>query len=567
MKTTTEIAQESISSERLGVVACYFNPCNYLSKFINFLDFYFKVKATDNIDIIIVEAYSNSSIYSLKNSISNNLISIKSESVYWQKEELINMGMRKHIASGINKLCWLDGDIEFQNKNWSSNILEDLNQQDVVQVFSESNIIDSNNFKMTTSESYVKQLISNNTHPLHRKGEIGYGYAYNSEILTTDLLYINAVVGGGDFLNILPFVNDITTEQIKNDRYFKNANKHIIGDYLTWYNKTKKENIKLAYSDNKIRVAFHGDRKYRNYIKREKILKELNFNPYTDIVSEEFGELREIKNDKLKVYLIRYFNERKEDFFLENSNSRKFFNKIIARVLKMSGVKITTNDSILQKIDKLKSLKQKKRTNNKITTTNKNRVAVWSKNQIKEIKTKTLKNVEDFIFDKSDRMQNDAIENQKGERYLHTYLKYIIDNYDNLTNITIFLNDHVDQSHILEKKYLLDTIPNNENQKYTKVLGKYKKIKIDKCGHLIGLYKNTNITRSKYNFQEWLRIYTNNKDVPNNYEEYPIFYIGKNTIKLNCRDYYKRILELISVTSCITEDELYLQRSWSLLFK
>ena len=41
------------------------------------------------------------SVYTLKNIIHNNLISINTNSVYWQKEELINIGLRKHIDNSL----------------------------------------------------------------------------------------------------------------------------------------------------------------------------------------------------------------------------------------------------------------------------------------------------------------------------------------------------------------------------------------------------------------------------------------------------------------------------------
>ena len=62
--------------EKLGVVVCYFNPSNYISKFVNFLDFYYKIKNNTNICLQIVESYSNDSVYPLKNTISKNIISI-----------------------------------------------------------------------------------------------------------------------------------------------------------------------------------------------------------------------------------------------------------------------------------------------------------------------------------------------------------------------------------------------------------------------------------------------------------------------------------------------------------
>lgn len=566
MKITTPIVHGN-SNVQLGVVACYYNPCNYLSKFINFLDFYFKLKETSDITIKIIEAYSSTSMYALKNTISESITSIKCESVYWQKEELINIGIRSCIEMGITKICWLDGDIEFQNSNWSEIILSQLEKHEVVQVFSESNTPIGYNNKKNIEMSFVKKLKSSNYHPFDRKGEIGYGYAYNVEILGEDLLYMNGVIGGGDFLNILPFISSLNSETIKKDRYFRDANENMISDYLHWYQTIKKDNINLGYCNNTIQVAFHGYRKNRNYVKREKILKELNFDPTIDYINEQ-GGLRSIQNENLRVYLKRYFRERNEDTFLENTKSKRYFNNIISRVLSKSKLKVNENKSTLQKIDILRSLNSiRQKTNNKINLFKKNRIAIWSKNKIQEIKTGQYKTIQDFVYDKSNRPQKYAIKNKNGERYAHTYLRYIIDNYDNLPNITLFLNDCIDHSCILNKKNIIENIPNNENQEYTSILNDGSRIQIDKLGHVVGLYKNTNIRKSNLTFSQWVVANINTKQSPLVYENYPIFYIGKMAIYRRGVEYYKNILNLISTTPSITEDELYLHRSWSLLFK
>ena len=51
-------------------------------------------------------------------------------------------------------------------------------------------------------------------------------------LLSINFLYENALVGGGDFLNILPYMNISNPVNIKEDRYFKNANKEMVEDYM-----------------------------------------------------------------------------------------------------------------------------------------------------------------------------------------------------------------------------------------------------------------------------------------------------------------------------------------------
>ena len=549
--------------EKLGVVVCYFNPSNYVSKFINFLDFYYKIKDNNNICLQVVELYSNDSVYPLKNTISKDIISIKSESVYWQKEELLNIGMCKQIEFGIKKLCWLDCDIEFIDDEWANNILKKLNTHNIVQVFSDATIItDSKNNKVKIS-SYIKKILDEECNPMQRIGEIGYGYAYNYEIIQNNLLYENAIIGGGDFLNALPFIENISVDDIKKDRYFKNATSDMLFDYLNWYKKIKNKNI--GYCKNNIKVAFHGNRKDRQYLRREKVLIELNFSPSKDLVKSDCG-MRRIANKKIEKYLKKYFDERNEDLFMNNIESKRFFNNKLNRVISNVGVIIKQTDTMFQKIDKIKTISNNDLFNNRIRVSKK-AVAVWSKNNLKDIKTKTIPNIQDIVYDKSNRPQHESIRNNKNERFAHTYLRYIIDNYDVLSDITFFLNDQINQRTIMQTLEKIQKTKYKKTQCYTPIVYGENDIKTDESDHIVGLYSNTNIRKSIYTFQEWNNVVLKKQVKRGVYQKIPCFFVGKHFIQKNSIDLYKKILELISFDTHLQENELYLNKSWKYLFK
>jgi hypothetical protein len=549
--------------EKLGVVVCYFNPSNYISKFVNFLDFYYKIKNNTNICLQIVESYSNDSVYPLKNTISKNIISIKSESVYWQKEELINIGMRKQIESGIKKLCWLDCDIEFIDCDWTTTILEKLDTNDIVQVFSDATIItDSRNNKIQIS-SYIKKNLDEGCNPMRRIGEIGYGYAYNHTIIKDYMLYENAIIGSGDFLNALPFLENISTDDIKKDRYFKNATSDMVFNYLNWYEQIKNKNI--GYCKNKIKVAFHGNREDRQYLRREKILMELNYRPSIDLVKSDCG-LRRIVNKKIEKYLKKYFNERNEDVFMNSIVSKRFFNNTLNRVILNADISVDKTDTMLQKIDKIKNLSNDTQRNTGVCFLQK-KVAVWSKNNLKDIKTKTIPTIHDIVYDKSNRPQCESIRNNKNDRLAHTYLRYIIDNYHMLSDVTFFLNDHINQRNVLQTLKKIQNIADNEKQSYTPIVHAESKVETDELGHIVGLYSNVNIIKSNYTFQEWNNIVLGKQSSEFTYQKFPCFYVGKHYIQNNPIELYKKLLDLTLSDSYMNEEELYLNKSWKHLLK
>ena len=56
------------SDKSLGIVCCYFNPCNYQSKYENFVSFYNNLKKQVQ-DILVVELNSDTPLPDFANSI------------------------------------------------------------------------------------------------------------------------------------------------------------------------------------------------------------------------------------------------------------------------------------------------------------------------------------------------------------------------------------------------------------------------------------------------------------------------------------------------------------------
>ena len=90
---------------------------------------------------------------------------------------------------------------------------------------------------------------------------------------------------------------------------------------------------------------------------------------------------------------------------------------------------ISTNkdEPMLHTIEKIRNYKIKVEKNN--IDIKLNRVCVWSKNNIKEITVGSFDFMQNIIYDKSDRQQLNSIKSNRGDRFPHTYLKFIINNY------------------------------------------------------------------------------------------------------------------------------------------
>ena len=113
--------------EILGVVCCYFNPCNFLSRFINFIEFYYSMSTQENIKLIVVESYASDSKYRI-NEIVENITSVSTDEIYWQKEQLLNIGIKQLIDEKLEYIAWVDTDISFLDDAWVERSIKNINR-------------------------------------------------------------------------------------------------------------------------------------------------------------------------------------------------------------------------------------------------------------------------------------------------------------------------------------------------------------------------------------------------------------------------------------------------------
>ena len=309
-----ELTNYNPSHHNLGVVCCYFNPCDYKSKFLNFNKFLSEIRST-NIEPFVVEAFSENSKYRV-NKLTNNCISIKTESVFWMKEQLLNIGIRRLLSKNYKYIMWIDADVKFNKIDWWKDVILATEFYGVAQIFSNSkkeNVKSENKEKNSSAYKLTHCNKKNDTQILlDRKGEPGYGCCYHRSFLEKNLLFDLAVVGSGDLLNLIGYYYCKETHDIiLHDRFFKNTTYDFKIEYINWCKRNNKTRNGVGYANLDIDVMFHGSEQNRKYISREKLLNTCKFSPTTDLEIE--NGIYVIKNESLKNKLIEYFRTRNED--------------------------------------------------------------------------------------------------------------------------------------------------------------------------------------------------------------------------------------------------------------
>lgn len=569
----------------IGVVCCYFNPCNYASRFFNYITFIENIKKK-NIKIVPVEVYGFTSKYRI-DTLHQDTISIRSNEIYWMKECLLNIGIKKLLSEGYENIVCIDADIIFKSDTWTKDILNGLKKNNVVQIFETC-------YEQTNSSEYIHGNSSvslakkqNNILGglLSRQGEVGYGYAYKSEVLSQCLLYDKAILGSGDFANIFGCVYQNSQKHlIVNDRFFCSASKDFISDYISWAEKmSRASEHRVGFCAGEIYVLPHGNRLDRNYIGRESIIKKYKFKPTKDLLMQLNGiyELS-TKLINMKLDIKKYFYSRDEDKnILDNTKKSTIdslsklnfydtdFNKIkinsvSSYLIHRNNISMCEHGDSKHNIDNFKNNQKPLHGSEKSKPKIKHETCIiLSMHTKKDIKSYNDK-LPIIVFSKNNKL-GAGIMTMNTHKFspAHTYLSYIISEYNNLPQNIIFTND-------LTSNKTIDNWINTTNDfgNYNTIPNSTKRLSLDTHGHIRGItkYYDRIPKKSSHDFKTWFQSLFPHERLPSRYTPGSIFSTTRKSIIKNDISFYKNIINTLSAGD-YHENEHYIECVWDIIFK
>jgi GR25 family glycosyltransferase involved in LPS biosynthesis len=297
------------SSLPLAFATSWFNPCHYRSRLENFLRFRDPMADTN---LLVVELAFNDDDWQLPDD-TPNLIRLRTSTVCWQKEALLNHGLKLLHDQGFAYLGWLDADIIFETKSWQESLLEDLQTRRLCQVFETV----STTFPDRGHEreyGAAASWIAHSQHPL-RCATTGFGWAMHREIWNSAHLFDRAIVGGGDKIMWNAIFHDYLTTDSLFPPLAQSADylAHKLGWAAGWSSAVQ---MKIGYNQGvHIRSLPHGQAQYRQYGSRDRLLVQHVFEP-THHLSRDGNRLLQWQpnvNGKLRQTVANYFASRKED--------------------------------------------------------------------------------------------------------------------------------------------------------------------------------------------------------------------------------------------------------------
>lgn len=312
----------------LWAVCCYFNPCRYARRRLNYGTF----REHLGVPLLTIEL-SHDGEFELREDDADRMLRRRSPHVLWQKERLLNLAIAS-LPKSCDKVAWLDADVILDRDDWPEETMRLLDDHALVQLFSHfvdlpRDAVDPPSDVGPTGRGFAL-LYAQGEHEvelfdamwgsdvcrtsegvsMRRRLSSGFAWAGRRELLEKHGLYDACILGSGDRAIACAAYGRASTAKL-NFLRSEPQRRH----FLAW---TEPFGASIAgrvtYLEGMVRHLWHGELRDRHYRERWRELASYGFDPHTDIALDDEGCWR-WSSDKpaMHSYVRRYFERRQED--------------------------------------------------------------------------------------------------------------------------------------------------------------------------------------------------------------------------------------------------------------
>lgn len=309
-------------------ITTYFNPCGYKRRYNNYVTFR-HASRKQNLKLITVELAINDSPFVLKDSMSDILIQVRSNSVLWHKEQLLNVAIG-YLPGDCDKICWLDCDLVFENDNWVNELSAKLDGPFIfIQPFETITNLNEDHTIGYSTVSYTKAISDNlkKSNKKKIKGTVGFGWAAKLDFIKAlGGFYPYNIIGGGDnfvqmILKAANYINNRSIEDLLKNKELSRFNNIHKKHFISYLKTLSTLNVKfinpsrISFINGNVFHLWHGNTRDRQYTSRHDILKNHLFDPIEHISfnSDNCMEWSKCAPKKLQTAIKEYFRARNED--------------------------------------------------------------------------------------------------------------------------------------------------------------------------------------------------------------------------------------------------------------
>lgn len=301
--------------QNLWCVTVFFNPARFKSLLQNYYIFSAELKR-QGVNLLTVELAFNDDEFQIPDG--PNVRRLRSSSVMWQKERLINYGISQ-TPDDCDAVAWLDCDVLFTRDDWATLALAKLEKADIIQLFKKvsflpAGVTDCFGVKAPAQQGVIWQHnIHKNWLERRKNKELhfsapGFAWAARKETFADIGIYDKNIVGSGD-----TFLVDCYLNSWEIHGYAAKFNDRMKADMAVWKQGLDAKKVNVDYLPVDIFHLWHGTTKNRQYMQRHDIITMNDYDPQKDI--KLVNNVYEWASEKPAMHeaINKYFYDRKED--------------------------------------------------------------------------------------------------------------------------------------------------------------------------------------------------------------------------------------------------------------
>jgi hypothetical protein len=291
--------------KRLWAVTAYFNPCHYESKYNNYVLFANGLKAA-GVPLLTVECASYGQPFELP---AANVLRVRSGSIMWQKERMLNIGISS-LPAACDCVAILDCDLLFLNEKWVEETIHLLHHFGIVQLFERAVRLSPGSVRPLPGDWANRGFIAQIRDAQMGNGHPGFAWALRREVATRCKLYDVCVTGGADTVMAHAWLDAVGSSDVHTV-----LPGTLYPHYLKWAARALAVvQRSVGYVPGEVHHLWHGETLKRRYLNRYRILSKNHFDPRYDLELNHYG-CWEWASDKPALHnaLASYFMSRQED--------------------------------------------------------------------------------------------------------------------------------------------------------------------------------------------------------------------------------------------------------------
>jgi hypothetical protein len=307
---------------RLWAITSYFNPIGYRSRLENYKTF------RDRLDVpLLTVEWSVDGRFELGSRDAEVLVQLSSPHLMWQKERLLNLGLRQ-LPRSAEAVAWLDCDIVFRRGDWAQVASCELERFPVAQLFSQC-FFPRPGPAADGSEKAVASLVHLSRQPgseadrfrrlwgrsawskPKRHRITGAAWVARHDLLDRFGLYDACVFGGGD----RAFAGAVFgAHRRAREAWMRTSEQK--RHYLQWADPVAEAvGGRVGLVEGDLVHLWHGEVENRQYRVRHRLAASHAFDPFEDLETDPETGLWRWASPKAELHraLAEFFSNRRED--------------------------------------------------------------------------------------------------------------------------------------------------------------------------------------------------------------------------------------------------------------